>query len=107
LSNVVAGLRKIEVWRNRHIEAGNPVPLSRWLVVKRTWASEVRNVSLLVVSAVNSKGFREILGICEGAKADKPGWSAFLRHLVAHGLKGVQFIISDARNGPPNSPLVK
>jgi len=26
------------------------------------------------------------LGICEGAKEDKPGWSGFLRHLVDRGL---------------------
>jgi putative transposase len=67
--------------------------------MKRTWAGEVRNVSLLVASAVNSEGFREILGICEGAKEDKSGWSAFLRHLVDRGLKGVQVIISDACGG--------
>ena len=67
--------------------------------MKRTWAGEVRNVSLLVASAVNSEGFREILGICEGAKEDKSGWSAFLRHLVERGLKGVQLIISDACRG--------
>src|SRR4051812_29933202 len=47
----------------------------------------------------NSEGFREILGICEGAKEDKSGWSAFLRHLVDRGLKGVQLIISDACRG--------
>ena len=59
----------------------------------------VRNVSLLVASAVNSEGFREILGICEGATEDKSGWSAFLRHLVDRGLRGVQLIISDACRG--------
>lgn len=59
----------------------------------------MRNVSLLVASAVNSEGFREILGICEGAKEDKSGWSAFLRHLVDRGLQGVQLIISDACRG--------
>jgi putative transposase len=53
----------------------------------------------LVASAVNSEGFREILGICEGAKEDKSGWSAFLRHLVDRGLKGVQLIVSDACRG--------
>jgi putative transposase len=52
-----------------------------------------------VASAVNSEGFREILGICEGAKEDKSGWSAFLRHLVDRGLKGVQLIISDVCRG--------
>ena len=63
------------------------------IVMRRSWAGEVRNVSLLVASAVNSEGFREILGICEGAKEDKSGWSAFLRHLVERGLKGVMLII--------------
>ncbi len=67
--------------------------------MKRTWAGEVRNVSLLVAIGVNAEGFREILGICEGAKEDKSGWSAFLRHLVDRGLKGVELIISDACRG--------
>src|SRR5262249_49494559 len=49
-------------------EAGEPVP-------------EVRNVSLLVAIGVNESGYREILGTCEGAKEDKTGWSAFLKHL--------------------------
>ena len=47
----------------------------------------------------------EILGICEGAKEDKSGWSAFLRHLVDRGLKGVQLIISDACRGLMETPL--
>ena len=44
-------------------------------------------------------GHGEILGICEGAKENKSGWSAFLRHLVERGLKGVRLIISDACRG--------
>ncbi len=90
---------KIEAWRNRRIEGEHPYLYLDGIVMKRTWAGEVRNVSLLVASAVNSEGFREILGICEGAKGDKSGWSAFLRHLVDRGFKGVQLIISDACRG--------
>src|SRR6476660_7895060 len=90
---------KIEAWRNRRIEGEHPYLYLDGIVMKRTWAGEVRNVSLLVASAVNSEGFREILGICEGAKEDKSGWSAFLRHLVDRGLNGVQLIISDACRG--------
>ena len=59
---------KIEAWRNRRIEGEHPYLYLDGIVMKRTWAGEVRNVSLLVASAVNSEGFREILGICEGAK---------------------------------------
>jgi len=90
---------KIEAWRNRRIEGEHPYLYLDGIVMKRSWAGEVRNVSLLVASAVNAEGFREILGICEGAKEDKSGWSAFLRHLVDRGLKGVRLIISDACRG--------
>src|SRR5512132_2689514 len=79
---------KIEAWRNRRIEGEHPYLYLDGIVMKRTLAS-----------AVNSEGFREILGICEGAKEDKSGWSAFLRHLVDRGLNGVQLIISDACRG--------
>src|SRR3954471_17580049 len=90
---------KIEAWRNQRIEGEHPYLYLDGIVMKRSWAGEVRNISLLVASAVNSEGFREILGICEGAKEDKSGWSAFLRHLVDRGLNGVQLIISDACRG--------
>ena len=43
------------------------------IVLKRSWAGEVRNVSLLMAIGVNNDGYREILGICEGAKEDKAG----------------------------------
>jgi transposase-like protein len=90
---------KIEEWRHRPIEGKHPYLYLDGIVMKRTWAGEVRNVSLLVASAVNSEGYREILGICAGAKEDKSGWSAFLRHLVDRGLSGVRLIISDACRG--------
>lgn len=48
---------------------------------------------------MTAEGYRETLGICEGAKEDKPGWSAFLRHLVDRGLAGVELITSDACRG--------
>ena len=86
----------IDAWRNRPIEGCHPYVYLDGIVLKRTWAGEVRNVSLLVAIAVNADGYREILGICEGAKEDKAGWSGFLKHLKERGLTGVQLVISDA-----------
>jgi putative transposase len=86
----------IEAWRNRPIEGDHPYVYLDGIVLKRSWAGEVRNVSLLVAIGVNDRGYREILGICEGAKEDKTGWSAFLKHLKERGLKGVRLITSDA-----------
>jgi putative transposase len=85
----------IEAWRERPIEGEHPYVYLDGIVLKRSWAGEVRNVSLLVAIGVNGH-YREILGICEGAKEDKAGWSAFLKHFKERGLNGVRLIISDA-----------
>ena len=90
---------QIEAWRKRPIEGVHPYLYLDGIVLKRTWAGEVRNVSLLVAVSVNAEGYREILGICEGAKEDKAGWSGFLKHLKERGLAGVKLVISDACSG--------
>ena len=87
---------QIEAWRMRPIEGKHPYLYLDGIVLKRSWAGEVRNVSLLVAIGVNAEGYREILGICEGAKEDKKGWSTFLKHLKERGLGGVELVISDA-----------
>jgi len=65
------------------------------IALKRSWGGEVKNVSVLVAFGVNQEGYREILGVAEGAKEDKVSWSAFLRYLKERGLKGVKLFISD------------
>ena len=88
--------KRIEQWRNRPIDGHYPYVYLDGIVLKRTWAGEVRNVSVLVATGVSSTGYRKILGVAEGAKEDKAGWSSFLRHLKERGLAGVKLIISDA-----------
>jgi transposase-like protein len=66
------------------------------IVLKRSWAGEIKNVSVLVAIGVGKDGYRRILGVAEGHKEDKAGWSGFLAHLKQRGLKGVKLIISDA-----------
>src|SRR6188474_3147574 len=50
----------IEAWRNRPIEGEHPYVYLDGIVLKRSWAGEVRNVSLLVAIGVNDSGYREI-----------------------------------------------
>ena len=90
---------KIDAWRQRKIEGDHPYVYLDGIVMKRSWAGEVRNVSLLVAIGVTTDGYREILGIMEGPKEDKSGWSTFLRHLVDRGLSGVRLVVSDACRG--------
>jgi transposase-like protein len=88
--------KRIDKWRNRPIDQEFAYLYLDGIVLKRTWADEVRNVSVLVAIGVDSDGFRQVLGVREGAKEDKAGWSGFLRHLKKRGLKNVKLIISDA-----------
>ena len=91
--------RHIEAWRNRTIEGEFPYVYLDGVVLKRSWAGEVRNISVLVAIGVGTDGYRQILGVAEGEKEDLSGWSGFLRHLKDRGIKGVQLIISDACRG--------
>jgi transposase-like protein len=64
-----------------------------WL--KRSWGGEVKNIAVLVAIGVREDGYREILGVVEGAKEDTESWRSFLRQLKQRGLSGVQLAVSD------------
>ena len=87
--------QRIDTWRNRKIEGDYPYVYLDGICLKRSWGGEVRNVSVLVAIGVGMDGYRDILGIVEGGKEDKDGWSGFLRHLKKRGLAGVQLVVSD------------
>ncbi len=69
------------------------------IVLKRSWAGEVSNVSVLIAIGVNSQGFRKILGVVKGLKEDKSGWSGFLQQLKTRGLSGGRLFTHDACMG--------
>jgi putative transposase len=89
----------IERWRNRPIAGEVAYVYLDGVVLKRSWGGEVRNLSVLVAIGVGLDGYRQILGVAEGAKEDQAGWSGFLAHLKQRGLSGVKLIISDACMG--------
>jgi len=86
---------KIDAWRNRPIKGSHPYVFVDGICLKRSWGGEVRNVSVLIAIGVAEDGFREVIGVAEGAKEDKEGWGAFLRSLKDRGLSGVQLVVSD------------
>ena len=94
---------KIEEWRNRPIEGKHPYVYLDGIYLKRSWGGEVRPVAILVAIGVNGDGYREILGVAEGAKEDEESWTLFLRHLKKRGLKGTRLIISDKCLGLVNA----
>jgi len=86
---------RIDAWRSRRIEGEHPYVFLDGLWLKRSWGGEVRNVSVLVAIGVDRDGYREVLGVAEGAKEDKESWTGFLRGLKERGLSGVRLFVSD------------
>ena len=62
-------------------------------------AGRIVNVSVVVATAVNGEGKREIIGMDVGTSEDGAFWLAFLRSLSARGLGGVELVVSDAHQG--------
>jgi putative transposase len=86
---------QIDAWRNRPIEGTHAYVFLDGIWLKRSWGGEVKNIAVLVAIGVREDGYREILGVVEGAKEDTESWRSFLRHLKQRGLHGVQLAVSD------------
>jgi transposase-like protein len=92
--------QQVQAFRGRPLDAG-PYPYV-WLDALTQRVREggrVVHVAVVVATAVNGQGQREVLGFDCGASEDGAFWLAFLRALAARGLSGVQLVISDAHQG--------
>ncbi len=67
--------------------------------VKCRDGGRIVNVAVVIAIGVNASGHREVLGMDIVTVEDGAGWTAFLRSLVARGMRGVQLVISDAHCG--------
>jgi putative transposase len=101
VSRICAELDEVvEAWRSRPLDTG-PYPLV-WvdaLSMKVREGGRVCNTAVLVATACNADGHRELLGLELGSAEDGASWTAFLRGLVARGLSGVRLVTSDAHQG--------
>lgn len=91
---------QVQAFRERPLDQGPYVYV--WLdalTQKVREGGRVVNVAVVVATAVNGQGQREILGLDCGASEDGAFWLSFLRSLTARGLTGVQLVISDAHQG--------
>lgn len=90
----------VEAFLSRPLDGGPYLYL--WLdalTQKVREAGRIVNVSVVVATAVNVEGRREVLGMDVGTSEDGAFWLAFLRSLVARGLSGVKLVTSDAHKG--------
>jgi putative transposase len=101
VSRICAELDEVvDAWRSRPLDAG-PYGFV-WvdaLAMKVREGGRVCNTAVLVATACNADGHRELLGLELGSAEDGASWTAFLRGLVARGLSGVRLVTSDAHQG--------
>jgi transposase-like protein len=95
---------KVAEFRDRPLDAGPYRYL--WidaLTQKVRESGRVVNVSVVVATAVNAEGRREIIGFDVVTTESTTSWTEFLRRLVERGLNGVELVISDAHGGIKNA----
>jgi transposase-like protein len=91
-------------FRNRPLDpAGYPYLWVDALTQRVREDGRIVNVCAVVATGVTAEGKREILGVDVVSAEDGAAWTAFLRGLVARGLRGVRLVISDAHEGLKNA----
>ena len=101
VSELAAGLdTEVEAWNERSL-AGVTYPFvwadAMGIKVRREGA--VRASSLLLMTAVNADGYREILGLRVADSESEASWLETFRWLKERGLAGVEILVSDDHRG--------
>jgi putative transposase len=90
---------KVEAFLERPIEGEWPYLWIDATYLKTREAGRVVSTAVIIATAVNTDGRREVLGMATGASEAEPFWTAFLRSLTHRGLRGVKLVIADDHQG--------
>ncbi len=91
---------RVEAWGKRDLSGQEyPFLIVDALVLKVRRERAVRSTSALIVTGVNAEGNREILGLHLGDSESETTWEDIFISLKQHGLRGVDFAVSDQHKG--------
>ena len=90
---------KVEAFLERPIEGEWPYLWIDATYLKTREAGRVVSTAVIIATAVNTDGRREVLGMATGASEAEPFWTAFLRSLTHRGLRSVKLVIADEHQG--------
>jgi putative transposase len=91
---------EVERFRGRPLEGPYPYVWVDATYLKARQDGRVVSMAVVIAVGVNgNSGEREVLGLDVGPSEDGAFWTAFLRSLVARGLRGVRLVTSDAHRG--------
>ncbi len=63
----------------------------------------IRSQAVFIGIGINQEGYRQILGVELAGRESRVSWRDFLASLRERGLHGVEFVVSDAHEGPRKS----
>jgi transposase-like protein len=89
----------VDQFRNRRLSGEYPYVWLDATYIKVREDGRVQSMAVVIAIGVKETGEREVLGLDLGPGEDAAFWLAFLRGLVARGLRGVRLVISDAHEG--------
>ncbi len=91
----------VEQFRHRPLDEAGPFTFvtADALTMKVREGGRVINAVVLLATAVNNDGHREVLGMRVATAETGAAWNEFFADLVARGLSGVRLVTSDAHPG--------
>lgn len=90
----------VNAWNNRDLRGTHyPFVLVDALILKVREEGRVRSRGVMVAIGINTKGYREILGLMLGDSESEASWSEFFSWLKGRNLRGVDLIVSDNHSG--------
>lgn len=89
---------ELNQWRQRRLDNYSYIILdARYEKVR--YAGSVIDCAILIACGINNEGKRDILGLSVSLSEAEVHWRTFLSSLVDRGLKGIEYIVSDAHEG--------
>lgn len=93
----------VAAFRNRPLEKHYPFAIVDAMYIKVREDGRVRSKGLLIATAVNETGHREVIGFQINDSESETSWGAFFSDLKRRGLKDVDLISSDNHKGLVNA----
>ena len=93
----------VAAFRNRPLEKHYPFAIVDAMYIKVREDGRVRSKGLLIATAVNETGHREVIGFQINDSESETSWGVFFSDLKRRGLKDVDLISSDNHKGLVNA----
>lgn len=94
---------EIQAFKQRPLTNGYRYLIADAVYIKCRENKSVKSKSFMIAMAVNSEGFREVVGFEAGDGECEESWKSFFKTLRERGLNGIEYVVSDNHGGLVNA----